>query len=61
MSASMCTSLIEEVISSYYGNCTSVYCTLPDANEAFDPVNYDKLFELLIGRRLPSLISGFLF
>ena len=39
---------------------SSVYCTLLDATKAFDRVNYGKLFDLLIDRRLPPLVLRFL-
>ena len=56
----MCTSLVKEVISYYTSNCNSVFCTLLDATKAFDRVNYCKLFNLLIDRRLPPIILRFL-
>jgi len=60
LSTSMCTSLIKEIVSYYNSNSSSVYCTLLDATKAFDRVNYCRLFELLIDRRLPPLILRFM-
>ena len=37
-----------------------MYCTLLDATKAFDRVNYGKLFELLIDRKLPPFILRFM-
>jgi len=35
---------------------SSVYCAFLDANKAFDPVNYCKLFRLLLKRYLPACV-----
>ena len=39
-STSMCTMVLKEVISYYVNNGSSVYCTLLDATNAFDRVEY---------------------
>lgn len=51
-STSMCTMVLNEVIS-YYSKHGSLYCTMLDATKAFDRVNYCRLFRDLLDRDLP--------
>ena len=44
----------------YLNNESNVYVTLLDASQAFDRVNYVKLFRLLRARKLPAVILRFL-
>ena len=52
----MCTLLVKETVNYYTHNSSSVYCCLLDATKAFDRINYNKLFNLLIHRNLPSVV-----
>ena len=56
----MCTMVLKEAISYYVNNNNAVFCTFLDATKAFDRVQYCKLFNLLIDRKLPSCIIRFL-
>ena len=51
----MCTWILTEVVSYYIRNNTSVYCCLLDLKKAFDKVEFGKLFEKLIDRKIPSI------
>jgi hypothetical protein len=53
-STSMCTLMVKEVIRYYLERHTDVYACFIDASKAFDLVQHDKLFEILIERRIPS-------
>ena len=55
-----CTFVVNEIIQYYQNNDTNVYVTLLDASQAFDRVNYVKLFRLLFKRQLCPLILRFL-
>ena len=50
----MCTMVLKEAISYYINNRNAVFCTFLDATKAFDRVQYCKLFNVLIARKLPS-------
>jgi hypothetical protein len=52
-STNMCTMVVKEVIDYYVNNGSPVYCTMLDATKAFDRVNYCKLFNTLVERKLP--------
>jgi hypothetical protein len=56
----MCSMLVKEAISYYRHNSSSVFCTLLDATKAFDRVNYNKLFRLLVNRDIPSTFTRLL-
>jgi len=47
---------LKETLSYYSSNQSSVYCTFLDASQAFDRVQYCKLFRILIRRDLPACI-----
>ena len=48
----MCSMLVKEAISYFVNNNSQVSCMFVDATKAFDKVEYSKLFELLLDRRL---------
>ena len=50
MSTSMCTFTLNETVSYYTKNGSSVYALFLDASKAFDRLNYIKLFEKLIAK-----------
>ncbi len=52
----MCTAILKETISHNMKHNSKVYVFLLDASKAFDRVEYGKLFQLLLGRKLPTLI-----
>ena len=52
VSAPMCTTILKEVASHYVKNGSHVYCLLLDASKAFDRVEYTRLFNLLLNRKL---------
>jgi hypothetical protein len=55
-STAMCTMVLREVITSYVSEHSTVYCTFLDASKAFDKINYCRLFELLLRRKIPRTI-----
>ena len=55
-STSMCSFLVIETIDYYRSKGSNVYAVLLDASSAFDKVQYDKLFKLLIQRKVCNLI-----
>ena len=56
----MCTNVFKEVASHYNSKGSNVYACLVDASKAFDRVNYEKLFQLVLKRNLPGVIIRFL-
>jgi len=54
-STDMCTMVMKESIAYYVNNGSSVYCTFLDASNAFDRVEYSKLFRLLMKRQIPAV------
>ena len=52
----MCTLVLKEVVRYYMNNGSDVYTCYVDATKAFDRVQYDKLFCLLIDRGVPPVI-----
>jgi hypothetical protein len=52
----MCTLMLKEVLSYFRRNESDVYLGMIDASKAFDRVRHDKLFLLLIERKLPPVI-----
>jgi hypothetical protein len=59
-STSLCTFVIDEVMQHYLNNGSNTYIMLLDASQAFDRVNYCKLFKLLLKKGLCPLICRFL-
>ena len=49
-SATMCTAMVQETVSCYVYNGSNVYGLLLDATQAFDKLNYCKLFSILLNR-----------
>ena len=56
-STSQCTFVTQEVINYYVNNKSSIYCVLLDASQAFDRVNFVRLFNLLLKRQLCPLVA----
>ena len=52
----MCTLALKEVVNYYKSRKGRVYCALLDASEDFDRFCFDKLFETLIKRDIPSSV-----
>lgn len=52
----MCTLMLKEVASYFKRNNSDIYMGLIDASKAFDRVRHDRLFLLLIERKLPAVI-----
>ena len=59
-SRSLCTFVIDKVAQHYLNNGSNVYIMLLDASQAFDRVNYCKLFRLLLKKGLCPLVCQFL-
>ena len=57
----MCTSIFQEVANYYNHNGSNVYACLVDASKAFDRINYSKLFQTVLKRKLPGTIIRLLF
>ncbi len=53
--------MVTEVSKYYLKKDSDVYTCAIDANKAFDRVQHDKLFLLLIERGLPAAIVGILY
>ena len=47
-STTQCTFVAQDVVNYYVKHNSSVYCVLLDASQAFDRVQYVKLFEVLL-------------
>ena len=59
-STGMCTFVLNEVAKYYNNKRTNVHCMLIDASQAFDRVDYVKLFSLLVDKKLCPVILRFL-
>lgn len=59
-STSMCTFVLNEVAKYYNNKRSNVHCMLIDASQAFDRVEYVKLFSLLVDKKVCPLILRFL-
>ena len=55
LSTSMCTLTLKEIIKYYLENQSCVYSCFIDATKAFDLIRHDKLFHILIKRRIPAV------
>jgi hypothetical protein len=55
-STSMCTMMLKEVASYFQRNNSDTYVAMIDASKAFDRVQHDKLFEVLVKRKVPAII-----
>ena len=53
----ICSFVVEEVIDFYNRNDSPLYLVTLDASRAFDRVEYNKLFQLLIDRNICSLYA----
>ena len=51
----MCNLVLKEVLSHYLNNQSQVYACFIDATKAFDRLRHDKLFELLLKRKIPAI------
>ena len=59
-STTQCTFVVKETVEYYRRNHNDVYAMFLDASQAFDRVNFVKLFKLLIKKGLCQLITCFL-
>ena len=59
-STNQCSFIVNEVVQYYRNNDSNIYLTLLDASNAFDKVNYNKLFQLLIQKGMCPLYCKFL-
>ena len=57
----MCTSIFQEVVNYYNHNGSNVNACLVDASKAFYRINYSKLFQTVLKRKLPGTIIILLF
>jgi exonuclease III len=55
-STSMCSLMVKETVNYYMTNDSNVYSCCVDLSKAFDRVQHDMLFKLLIDRKVPALI-----
>ena len=55
-STSMCTLVLKEVASYFQRNKGDTFTAIIDASKAFDRIQHDKLFEVLVKRKLPAII-----
>ena len=53
-STTQCTFVLHEIINLYQRNSSSLYLVLLDASQAFDRVNYCKLFDAMLKRNVCS-------
>lgn len=51
-----CIYVFKELVNSYLQSGSAVYCCFLDASKAFDRVNHDRLFNILLERGVPSFI-----
>ena len=59
-STSECTLLLKETVNYYLNRNTDVYGCLIDASKAFDRLQHDKLFQILLKRNVPIAVIRFL-
>ena len=55
-STAICTLTVKEVINYYIKKDSEVYSCCVDATKAFDRVQHDRLFEILIQRKVPAIV-----
>ncbi len=60
-STTQCTFTLNEIISYYHSKRSDVYVLLLDASQAFDRVNFCKLFSKLLDRSIHPLLYAFCF
>ena len=60
-STALCSLVYLETLQYYRQNGSQVYSCLLDASMAFDRIHYEKLFNILISRKLPAFIIRVLF
>ena len=59
-STGLCTCMVQETVNYFVSNKTNVYGLLLDASKAFDRINYVKLFEKLLSRKICPLLCRLL-
>ena len=52
----MCTLMLKEISSYFKRNNSEMFIAMVDASKAFDRIRHDKLFAILIKRKLPAII-----
>ena len=57
----MCTMVLKEASKYYMRNKSDVYIGMLDASKAFDRIRHDRLFEILLKRQLPTVLTKILF
>ena len=55
-STTMCSLVVKEVVNYYVNRNSEVYSCSVDATKAFDRVQHDRLFQMLLDRKLPAII-----
>ena len=55
-STNMCTFMVKETLQYDFQNNSNVYAAVLDASKAFDRIEYCKLFNMLIDRKMPPLV-----
>ena len=60
-STSICATVFKDITSFYLSQDTDVYCSFVDATKAFDRLKFDKLFEILLFRKVPAVYIRVLF
>ena len=55
-----CTFVVNEIVNYYVSNDSNVYATFLDASKAFDRVQYECLFEILLERKFCALVARLL-
>ena len=54
-STAICSLVVKEVINYYLNNDSEVFSSCVDASKAFDRVQHDQLFDILIERKVPAI------
>ena len=60
-STSICATVFKDITSFYLSRDTDVYCSFVDATKAFDRLKFDKLFEILLFRKVPAVFIRVLY
>ncbi len=52
----MCSLVVKEVVRYFVNNKSDVYSCCVDSTKVFDRVKHDKLFDMLIERKIPAIV-----